>query len=89
MNFAIGLADSNTKVIPGHGVISNKDGMIEFRNMLKTIDDRVRNLINQGKSLEEVLAAKPTADYDARWGKTRFFTEDKLVTLIYEEQKGR
>ena len=56
--------------------------------MLVTIGNNVQGLSNNGKSLEETLAAKPTAKYDARWGKTRFFTKERLVTLIYNELKG-
>ncbi len=88
MNFSIGLADSNTKVIPGHGVVSNKQVMMAYRDMLVAIGNGVQGLIHNGKSLEETLAAKPTANYDARWGKTRFFTKEKLVTLIYNELNG-
>ena len=88
MNIAIGLAGSNTKGIPGHGVVSDKKGMMEFRDMLVAIGNNVQGLINNGKSVEETLAAKPTAKYDARWGKTRFFSKEKLVTLIYNELKG-
>ncbi len=89
MNISIGLADSNTKVIPGHGVVSNKHVMMGYREMLVAIGDTVQEHIRNGKSLEETLAAKPTANYDARWGKTRFFSKDDLVTLIYNELNGR
>ena len=57
-----------TIVIPGHGPIGNKSQLIEFRDMLISVRDKVSTLKNEGKSLEEVVAAKPTADYDAKWG---------------------
>jgi glyoxylase-like metal-dependent hydrolase (beta-lactamase superfamily II) len=57
-----------TIVIPGHGPIGNKSQLIEFRNMLVTVRDKVGALKKQGKSRDEVVAAKPTADYDAKWG---------------------
>ena len=57
-----------TIVIPGHGPIGNKSQLIEFRNMLVTIREKVAALKKQGKSRDEVVAAKPTADYDAKWG---------------------
>ena len=57
-----------TIVIPGHGPIGNKSQLIEFRDMLVAIREKVAALKRQGKSLDEVLAAKPTADYDAKWG---------------------
>jgi glyoxylase-like metal-dependent hydrolase (beta-lactamase superfamily II) len=62
-----GLTDK-TIVIPGHGPIGNKSQLIEFRDMLVSVRDKVSTLKKEGKSLEEVVAAKPTADYDAKWG---------------------
>ena len=64
------VANTNdeTIVIPGHGPIGNKSQLIEFRDMLVAIRERVANLKKQGKSLDEALAAKPTADFDAKWG---------------------
>jgi glyoxylase-like metal-dependent hydrolase (beta-lactamase superfamily II) len=57
-----------TIVIPGHGPIGNKSHLIEFRDMLVAIREKVADLKKQGKSLDEAGAAKPTADYDAKWG---------------------
>jgi hypothetical protein len=57
-----------TIVISGHGPIANKSQLIEFRDMLVSVHDKVSALKKEGKSLEEVVAAKPTADYDAKWG---------------------
>src|SRR5262249_53970614 len=72
---------AKTIVIPGHGPVGNKAGLIEFRDMLVTIREKVAALKKQGRSLDEVLAAKPTADHDEKWGgfviKGDFFT--KLV----------
>src|SRR5215471_16676412 len=57
-----------TIVIPGHGPIGNKSQLIEFRDMLVTIREKVAALKKQGKPRDEVVAAKPTANYDAKWG---------------------
>ena len=62
-----GVTDK-TIVIPGHGPIGNKSQLIEFRDMLVSVRNKVSTLKKEGKSLEEVIAAKPTADYDAKWG---------------------
>ena len=62
-----GVTDK-TIVIPGHGPIGNKSQLIEFHDMLVSVRDEVSTLKKEGKSLEEVVAAKPTADYDAKWG---------------------
>jgi glyoxylase-like metal-dependent hydrolase (beta-lactamase superfamily II) len=77
----VARATDKTIVIPGHGSIGNKSQLIEFRDMLVAIREKVAVLKKQGKSRDEVVAAKPTADYDAKWGgfvvKGDFFT--KLV----------
>jgi glyoxylase-like metal-dependent hydrolase (beta-lactamase superfamily II) len=57
-----------TIVIPGHGPIGNESQLVEFRDMLVTIREKVAALKKQGKSRDEVVAAKPTANYDAKWG---------------------
>jgi len=57
-----------TIVIPGHGPVGNKSQLTEFRDMLVSIREKVSALKKEGKSREEVVAAKPTADYDAKWG---------------------
>src|SRR5262249_48429606 len=54
--------------IPGHGPIGNKSQLIEFRDMLVTVREKVAALKKQGKSRDEVVAAKPTSNYDAKWG---------------------
>jgi len=59
---------SKTIIIPGHGPIANKQQLIEFRDMLMGVRDKVADLKKQGRSLDEVVEAKPTADYDAKWG---------------------
>jgi glyoxylase-like metal-dependent hydrolase (beta-lactamase superfamily II) len=57
-----------TIVIPGHGPIGNKSQLTEFRDMLVAIRDKVAALKKQGRSRDEVISAKPTTDYDAKWG---------------------
>jgi hypothetical protein len=64
----VARATDKTIVISGHGPIGNKSHLIEFRDMLVAVRERVAALKNQGKSRDEVVAAKPTADYDAKWG---------------------
>jgi glyoxylase-like metal-dependent hydrolase (beta-lactamase superfamily II) len=64
----VARATDETIVIPGHGPIGNKSHLIEFRDMLVAVRQKVAALKKQGKSRDEVVAAKPTADYDAKWG---------------------
>jgi glyoxylase-like metal-dependent hydrolase (beta-lactamase superfamily II) len=71
-----------TIVIPGHGKIGGKPEMAEYRDMLITIHDRVAALKKEGKSLEEIIAAKPTAAYDSKWAGS-FITGDVFTKLVY------
>jgi len=80
---ALDMAGDKTQLIPGHGGPISKTGLKEYRDMLAAVRDRVRTLIKDGKSRDEVIAAKPTGDLDARWGKT-WLTADLWVGLIYD-----
>jgi glyoxylase-like metal-dependent hydrolase (beta-lactamase superfamily II) len=59
----------STIIIPGHGPIGNKAQLTEFRDMLVGARDNVAKLKKEGKSLQDTIAAKPTAAYDEKWGK--------------------
>jgi cyclase len=61
------VANDNTKVVVGHGPLAAKKDIEEFRAMLVTSHDRIKQLVDEGKSEDEVLAAKPLADLDATW----------------------
>ena len=64
----IKASNDQTKIVPGHGALATKADLIVFRDMLVTSHDRIKKLFDEGKSEEEVLAAKPLADLDATWG---------------------
>jgi glyoxylase-like metal-dependent hydrolase (beta-lactamase superfamily II) len=68
VNIALERATDKTIIIPGHGPVGNRAQLVEFRDMLVAIRDSVARLKKEGKTLDEVIAAKPTAAYDARWG---------------------
>ena len=78
----LSLADSDTKVVPGHGPLGTKTDLAKYRDMLSTAADRVRKLKASGKSLEECIAAKPFTDLDADWGKGTF-NGDGFVKVVY------
>ena len=64
----LALADDATRIIPGHGELTNSAGLRRYRDMIATIRDRVRAAIAAGKNVDEVVAAKPTQEFDAEWG---------------------
>lgn len=70
-------------VVPGHGPVGGKSEMIEYRDVLVAIRDRVAALKEAGKSLDETVAAKPTAAYDAKW-EWPFISGDFFTRLVYK-----
>ena len=64
----VAKATQKTIIIPGHGPVTDKSQLVVYRDMLVAIRENVAALKKQGKSLDEVIAAKPTAAYDAKWG---------------------
>jgi cyclase len=68
LELAIGLAGPNTKIVPGHGVVSSRDDVQELLDLTLEVRDRISDLVDEGKTFEEIVALKPTADLDARWG---------------------
>jgi len=81
-------ADANTKLIPGHGTIIKRDDIIPYRDMIIAVTDKVQQMIAQGKSLEEVLAAKVTAPYDAKTAGGTDSSAVRFVTAVYQELKS-
>ena len=65
----LATAGADTIIIPGHGPIGNKTQLTEFHEMLVGSRDNVAKLKKEGKSLDETIAAKPTAAFDEKWGK--------------------
>jgi glyoxylase-like metal-dependent hydrolase (beta-lactamase superfamily II) len=79
---ALQIADANTKIIPGHGPLGDAATLRAYRAMLATVRERVAKLIKAGKTREQVIAAKPTADLDEKWAKS--FRPDMWVGLVYD-----
>lgn len=74
--------DSNTKVIPGHGPLSNKAEMQVYHKMLKASHASIKALRDQGKTIEEIVAAKPTADFDEQWG-VALLSPEQWVQMVF------
>ncbi len=78
----LSLADAATKIIPGHGPLSDRAALAAYRDLLVLARDRVAAAIAAGKSLEEVVASKPLAEFDETWG-GGFITPDGFLKLAY------
>jgi glyoxylase-like metal-dependent hydrolase (beta-lactamase superfamily II) len=81
------LSNDETRVIAGHGPMSDRAGLQEYHDFLVTVRDRVQALIDQGMSLEQAIAAKPTAEWDDILGEV-WITGDQLVTFVYNSLTG-
>jgi len=79
----IAMVTSKTIVIPGHGAVGGKADLILFQDVLVDIRDKVAALKKQGKPLPEVIAAKPSARYDAEWGNL-FQNPSNFIALVYQ-----
>lgn len=81
-NENLDLADSQTIVVPGHGNIGSRQDLLKFLDMLRTTREGVHALKRTGRSIEAVLAQRPTARFDSVWG-SGFITPDLFTRLIY------
>jgi cyclase len=81
--------EGGTMVIPGHGRLSDEADVVEYRDMLTIIRDRVQEMKDKGWSLEQIQRARPTSDYDGRYGVTAGpWTTDMFVRAVYETIQG-
>ena len=91
LNFILDLTipaekqEGGTMVIPGHGRLCDEADVVEYRDMLTIIRDRVQDMIKKNMTLEQVKAARPTRDYDPLYGSTSgFWTTDMFVEAVYK-----
>jgi cyclase len=84
----IGHAGPNTKIIPGHGATVDRTAVVAHRDVALAVRDRVARLLSQGKSEDEVVAAKVTADLDPKIQEVGM-TGDRFVRQVYAELKAR
>lgn len=87
LNLTIQNAGPDTKIIPGHGPVTDRNGVTAHRDMIMAIRDRVAKLVAQGRTTEEVVAAKLTADYDTKIPGATAMTADRFVGQVYAELK--
>jgi cyclase len=82
--------EGGTLVIPGHGRVSDEADVVEYRDMVTIIRDRIKSMIEMGMTLQQVQAAQPTADYDGRYGATTgLWTTEQFVAAAYESLRNQ
>ena len=92
LDAAMKIAGPNTKLVPGHGTIINRNDLVPYRDMILTVRDKVRALIAQGKTQAEAVAAKVTAPFDAKVEGGLLpagsgTSADRFVSEVYQELK--
>lgn len=80
---ALALADESTVIVPGHGPVGGRADLVAYRALLATVWERVRTSVADGKSLEEVIASAPAAEYDADWS-TPLIPTERFVAILYQ-----
>jgi cyclase len=72
--------EGGTYVIPGHGRLCDEADVVEYRDMVTIVRDRIRDLVEKGMTLAQVKLAKPTLDYDGRYG-----SSDTFIEAVYRD----
>jgi cyclase len=84
LTVASNVNEGGTMVIPGHGRVSDEQDVIEYRDMITIVRDRIREYVKRGMTLAQVKAKKPTLDWDRRYG-DGFIKPDALVDVVYKQ----
>ena len=79
----IGIAGPNTKILPGHGVVSNREDVMGFRDMVLDVSGQVEDLMARNMPYDQVARADPTAAYNAQYG-----DPDRFLRALYTELGG-
>ena len=81
-------ADAGTKIIPGHGPVSGRTELAAYRDMLAGVRDKVRPMVKAGRSLAQVQATRPSAQWDRVWGNA-FFKPEQFVAVVFQSLGGK
>ena len=85
-NLPLQWTEERTLLVPGHGHVYDKLDLLEYRDAITVVRDRVQQLIDQGRTLEQVKAANPTLGYRSQYGaESGPWTTDMFVEVIYKE----
>jgi glyoxylase-like metal-dependent hydrolase (beta-lactamase superfamily II) len=78
------VQEGGTMIIPGHGRVTDEWEVVEYRDMVTIVRDRIQTMIRRGLTLDQIKAARPTIDYDARFGSdSGFWTTSMFIETIY------
>jgi glyoxylase-like metal-dependent hydrolase (beta-lactamase superfamily II) len=88
LDVTMNSANADTIIVPGHGTLIKRDAIAPYRDMIVAVADKVGQMIVQKKDLQEVLAAKVTAAYDAKVAGGTGSSAERFVSEVYQELKG-
>ena len=80
--------EGGTLIVPGYGRLCDEADLVEYRDMVTIIRDRVQELMKRGMTLDQIEAERPTQDYDPRFGRDASWTSDQFVEAVYSSLKG-
>jgi glyoxylase-like metal-dependent hydrolase (beta-lactamase superfamily II) len=80
----LAMVGDDTRIVPGHGPLATKADLQAYRTMLATVQERVQALVRENKTLQDVVAAQPTAEFDETWGKG-FFRPEQFVAIVFND----
>ena len=83
-----GMAGPNTKIIPGHGPTVDRQAVLTHRDMIVAVRNKVARMINEGKKAPEIIAAKPTAEFDGKIEQAAM-TSERFINQVYQELGGK
>ncbi|HEY5569195.1 MAG TPA: MBL fold metallo-hydrolase [Gammaproteobacteria bacterium] len=82
--------EGGTLIVPGHGRLCDEADVVEYRDMLTIVRDRIQSMVDSGMSLNQVQAAQPTRDYDGRYGAASgLWTTQQFIEAVYRNLGGR
>jgi cyclase len=84
LDLLLPLIGPGTKIVPGHGPLADRAALLRFRDLLVTVRDRVAKLVKEGRTLEQVKAAKPLADLDGVWG-AGFMKPETFLQVVFSD----
>ena len=79
--------EGGTMIVPGHGRISDEADLVEYRDMVTIIRDRIQDMVKRGLTLAQVRAANPTMEYDGLYGNAQGWSKDQFVEAVYNSLK--
>ncbi len=84
------FTEGGTRVVPGRGRICDEFDVVEYRDMVTIVRDRVQTMIRRGRTLDQIKAARPTLDFDPRYGSTMgSWTTAMFIDAVYKNLGGK